>query len=45
MPDNIVIDSRLKDCRGPVEITLNFNKLLEIIDALETRLAALEPAP
>lgn len=41
MPD-ITIDARLKDCRGPVEQTLNFNKLLEIIDALTARVEALE---
>lgn len=41
MPD-ITIDSRLKECRGTVELVLNLNTLLEIIDALEARVEALE---
>lgn len=41
MPD-ITIDSRLKECRGTLEITMNFNRLIDVIDTLTTRIEALE---
>ena len=36
------IDSRLLDCSSQPELTENFNRLIVLIDALESRIAALE---
>ena len=41
MPD-IIINPVLKPCTGQLEITMNFNKLIEIIDSLTARIAVLE---
>ena len=39
-----VIDSRLLETNGEPEITEDFNRVLELLDSLESRVAALEPS-
>ena len=39
----VTIDSRLLDCQSTPEIMENLNRILAIVDAVEARVAALEP--